>query len=777
MNWEIKYSCSFYDILLVKWTVDILEYLASPPASVLEMKAGSDPLIFDFLSDTDDILDSPIRGSKFSINVVSKTSFQWTGIYTNQDRSLKVNIYYGSTPYLTGFITSNNYSEPYNDTPYEITISANDGLGYLKEILYDDSGTPYTGRILESQIILDILLKIGITTFTEYVNIYETRMNKGTSDSPMDQTKIDAGVFKGLYCYDVLCAILEKYKALIRQVPGGTYVIYRPKELTQATVHGRAFTAATTKSHVTITPQKFINRITTTPSHITDLRDVNGGIMMKQTPAKKITVNQDYGNKESWIENWDFKNNTFTKISSIEYTLNSWTKSNNYLIQPITNVPINESDGVVIVTHGTSFSSYLWQNFGVYSLNTSNIFKIDFEYLFYNTGVEKKGVHFYISISAGGKYLHGGSDIAYDPEYCVWLSSVSYIDIKADSPKGSTGWVSFNRKIVGIPITGTYTINIYGLTTSIIDVFPAVKNIRFYSTSDELIIKKVFRGWNFPYEIFPIGWLNKSKRYRKIYNDNTEIVQKQYIVLNAIAGREVEYNFVLGDVSDSNIDNVIEQFNGSLGCLAAIPAVARIDMIILDPFSTTGDADITCEGITETAVWYIDDTTTAENFCNGYYSNYFAVGVIISHTGGTIYFTAVTAGTDFTVNDTAFVNTSGDFAATFVGTYQYNQVAGSGLTYSKYWQTRDPGTETNKGLLELIGDELAYQFSRQKQMLTSYPIQETKNINSDPHIDLLGCYEDSTNQLGGNNRKFVFNRGNYGIKNRKFVMDIIEIIL
>ena len=211
MAWGTKYRIEFKDILGLDWKILIQE--EPDPGSIIDLVATGDPLHFDLLSDSDEFND-PIRPSKAIFNVWSTTDFMLTSLYSDEDFKYKVIIYKGAAGtdvYWTGFIVTGEYSEPYDCTPYPVQITAVDGLNYLKNILYDDAGTYYNGRELESKIIMDILTKIQITGFTEYVNLYEVEMDITSDDSPMDQLKIDVDIFQDMNCYEVLFHILKKY--------------------------------------------------------------------------------------------------------------------------------------------------------------------------------------------------------------------------------------------------------------------------------------------------------------------------------------------------------------------------------------------------------------------------------------------------------------------------------------------------------------------------------------------------------------------------------------
>jgi len=560
-----KYRIEHADIYNLKCKIDIQEYLASEPTPI-DLKATGEPLKIEFNSDSDD-WNEPIRPSKAVFNVYSMTDFSLMDLYNDEDMHFKVLIYFGANLYWQGYIVTGEYQEPYDQVPYPVQITAVDGLNYLKSLNYAVSSSVtlgvetvvyYTGRTYESAIIIDILAKIqipltaGDPIFTEYINIYEESMADTVDDSPFDQLVIDANVFKDMSCYDVLSEILKKYNASIRQV-GGVMVIYRPKELTGVIVYGRIFTDASTKTSTSYIPDQFIKRVGIS-SYI---RDVPGSIIMIKRPAKKITLSQDYGYKESWINNWEFKGNTY---DSATYRFNGWNYTGAGIL-PVIHTLKGEFDGVVVpaLTTGPGASSILYQSFGDFAVVTTDLFIIEFDY-FFSSLVDAQNITLNIKIKADGasKYLYPSDDLE-----AKWNAADDFLDYTiAVGAKETTDWISFKRTITGIPTAGSYTISIYAGTASVSPAFIGIKNIKFYNTSDAIITKKRKIQGPIPHNI--TRWVLGLSKYIRNYIDNIEIVQKIYTIYNPVNGIDVDSNYILGDVTDSNIDNVIEQFAGSL---------------------------------------------------------------------------------------------------------------------------------------------------------------------------------------------------------------------
>jgi hypothetical protein len=235
MSWDPKYRCEWTDILGLEWRADIEDETAHIGDPVVMQATGS-PLSINFLYSGDSLIDSPIHGTTADLSIYSDTNFQWVGLYAYGERKYRLSIYYSTTNlYYRGFLNSDGYSEPYDGVSYPVILSASDWLGQLKDIPYKDGTVNYNGRNTESQIIFDILAKIGTTSFKEFVSIYEDSMEDTDADSPLNQTTVDVDIFQERNCYEVLTEILKTYSAIIRQV-NGEFVIYRPDDLVNATI-------------------------------------------------------------------------------------------------------------------------------------------------------------------------------------------------------------------------------------------------------------------------------------------------------------------------------------------------------------------------------------------------------------------------------------------------------------------------------------------------------------------------------------------------------------
>lgn len=732
------------------------------------LKASKDPLKFFYDNESDDVFD-PIRSSRVTFEVVSLTNFVLQDFYNAEDMHYPVDIYFNDTLFWTGYIESQKYEESYDIAPYIVSITATDGLSILENILFADSIsynageeiiTYYNGHKLESKILLDILGKIGHIQFKEYVNMYETRMLSGAGDSPFDQTEINRDLFRDDYCYDVLFKLLKKKNAVIRQ-KDGIFCIVRPKELIDKTVYGRWFTGETTKTAISMNPDQFIKRIATHPS--TKRIQVPGGRLMIQSPVKKVSAVFDYGNKESWIDNYQFKSNSYDR--SI-WKFSDWEHEDDVGVNPISDLVPGETEGFMFNTHNPTGEHIqcIYQNFGNNAVITSDDFELSFEYMFYNYDVILiNDAVFYIEIRniASTRWLKAttvGDNVITDIE---WITTRNFIAIVADVPPGKMDWITFERKISGLPVNGGFIIKIYASYANELAIFPGIKNIKINTTSSGISLKSETRL--VPDRKFRLFGGPRKKTIYYFPSEPKTVVESKYTIANLISsGRELDYDCLLGDITDAEIDNVLEQFEGALGIMARTNAY-RVDTITLT--GTTGELDIMVSSVTGRATFLTNLSITAQNFVTDNEAAFDAVGITITSVGSSIIFTSQILGAEFD-GETIITNVSGNL----FGTIEYTSPSYTvSLEPSILWKYR--GGSSYKPLFHHMTDEIASEYSKPRQLI-QMPIQE---VAQSIQIDIIGNFQDDLNIVDGVVRLFVMNRGTFDVKNRKWEIDLHEI--
>lgn len=586
-----------------------------------ELIPTDDPLKIEYLTPSDELFYDPIKGSTVRLNIECSTNFQYIDLYSEADMTYKLKVYYGDTPtlYWQGWV-SNDYTEPYDAVPYTVSITALDGLGLLKYIDFKNGSSYYSGREKERTVILNILSKIGYTTFNEFVNLYDKVTLSDIDDCIFDQIYIEQDLFQGKDCYTVLVEILKHYNSIIRQYCGVFY-IYRPTELVADLVYGRNVTSSTITG-ISITPDQYLYRA---GENTSDLRDVNGGMLMFKAPAATVRGLQNYNQAPSWIKNssfdidtydegtgqfanWDYSlsDGFFTKMSDVE----GWEK---------------ETNGVATSYSGTA--KYLFQEFGTYIIPTSNIMEFSFDYMFKNATSSNINMRIYIRIKDTANNVWLTNKASSNTELEESTSAEYIMTEEFVIEPGLGNWNTWKRYIIGLTEGGTYQVY---LQTAVKNVTTGFKNIVFRATSDKIVKRSLpklpkWYNWVMPSNASLYRYFEKNAKFYSL-EDQEEIVEREYIKTNSINGEKPDVTYDLGDVSDTDINNVATQFNGSL----FVPRVATLSEV-------------------------------AESFVLDNSSYYFAGGVNVTSIDNKIRFTSTTAGTNFT-GSTSISNFDGDLS-------------------------------------------------------------------------------------------------------------------
>jgi len=634
MAYGTLYRGEFKDVISLLWRVDIEKDAYSGPITTLQLT--DTPLTIELLNNGDSWYDNPIHGSTATIELYDEIGFQFLQLYDYANLTYRVSIYYGDshTLYWRGFLNSEGYKENYDGSGYALSLQASDGLGLLKNkpfkyttTLEDD--TYYDGRLSEAYIINEILNKINITSFTEFINIYESETSSGTGDSILTQIFLDADLFIDKSCYEVLESVLKKIGATILQDRGMIYIM-RPEEIFQTTVYGRIFTSATAFTSTSITPEQWMSRT----AHFNNLLQPEGGMLSINPPVKKITINQDYGYKVSWIDNYSFDPDTYDDAT---YSFHGWDRHGTVGYQRRASYIVNgEKEGVAFLPTSTvpDTVNNITQEFGFYSIKSSDAFKFAISYKLVNTNSASNGsVPIYVKIANAAvdatptKWLKINTS---GDSFLTWANTLSYITWnEADVVSGEGDWLTKEWSLATIPTSGIYTITLY---SSEANIMLLVKEVKFISTNNTIKVTKkrkvkikANKWYNWLTGITGRATITNPYVYKFNEIDNDEIVEKEYEVTNSIKGTEIKNDYEIGDVTDASIDNVIEQFKGSLA-VQSLP-------------------------------------NAATKFVNDWASAYLSGGVAVTRSGKVITLESTVAGTDFS-GFTTITNLTGDLSGT-----------------------------------------------------------------------------------------------------------------
>lgn len=362
-----------------------------------------------------------------------------------------------------GYNQTDIYTEPYEQTPYPSQLKFTCGLSHLKYVRFDYSG----GTLFKGQKSLIELIRICTNKLPvklnvrEFVNVYEDSQLTTTTDSPLNQTFVDAELFKKMtkkeggaieesafMCYQVLEEILKVFYCHIYQW-GGKWYIVRKQEYKDSTMYFRDFLARNgSESTITIdgTGNLTTNKKTVTNNNgaATDIIFPVDAEKEVMPPLNRVKVtftqqNIDFinnnlirnglfndidftagattnnGTPSFWSTGsgldtstyfamisapWIAQNKTFFQFNPNSYKTSSSIKVNNYIQYSKTDVPVGTADKIQI---GFSIYSYI-ENSTIPGGSPAG----------YDAFISKDAeVRYEVQLKIGSYYLDGNPSVGY----------------------------------------------------------------------------------------------------------------------------------------------------------------------------------------------------------------------------------------------------------------------------------------------------------------------------------------------------------------------------
>ena len=164
-----------------------------------------------------------VMGSTLTFKAECVEDDEYSALYTSDAFMYRVLLFVDGSQRWSGYITPELYSAPWIDPPYDVELTATDGLGELKRYKFEA-----IGRKTLSEHLSLLLGRIGYNGDVEMISAMFTGSN--TAASLLDDVSISFDHMAGDTCYDVLQAILTMLDAVI-YFDGGSMVIMREADL------------------------------------------------------------------------------------------------------------------------------------------------------------------------------------------------------------------------------------------------------------------------------------------------------------------------------------------------------------------------------------------------------------------------------------------------------------------------------------------------------------------------------------------------------------------
>ena len=217
MAYGIKYRFRFWSEHGVLHTVNLLQDGYS--GTVTERPLGKAPVIR--MQDN-----GTFRSTSCNLTLECQVDSEFADLYTSDPREFRIDVFRGGTLSAggelvwQGFVATEIYAEPDIAPPYDVDITATDGLGVLKEYDFEAQGLQKVRDLFKY-----FLNKTGIDNAT--INIATTTTPVPVTSAAMfDSTSINMDYMVGENCYDVFDELLRSLHLTVTQFKGNWLLIH-----------------------------------------------------------------------------------------------------------------------------------------------------------------------------------------------------------------------------------------------------------------------------------------------------------------------------------------------------------------------------------------------------------------------------------------------------------------------------------------------------------------------------------------------------------------------
>lgn len=224
MAYQVKYKFQFESIHDVFYGVSILEDGFAGTATTRPL--GKAPTLRMAEGD-------PFRATSLDLDLECQVDGEFASLYTSDPLQYKVEVRRGGSPsqqgslVWSGFVATELYAEPNIAPPYDVHVTATDGLGTLKEYIFEGAGLRSVAAHFR-----DFLSQTGLSLNIDMVSSLAPA--SGTPGDFMDNVYINLDHMAGENVYDVLKALLESIHATITQ-SGGRWLVIRETDFAVGT--------------------------------------------------------------------------------------------------------------------------------------------------------------------------------------------------------------------------------------------------------------------------------------------------------------------------------------------------------------------------------------------------------------------------------------------------------------------------------------------------------------------------------------------------------------
>lgn len=274
-----------------------------------------------------------IQPTILRISIQADTNFEYLGFFQYDARKHPVYLYKNDVKIWSGFIQPESYQEPYVNPPYDVEITATDGLGLLGN--YTFKTTDLAGRIANSahlsrfDVIDGCINKLGLALdYDIAVDLFEQNMSAG-NESMLHQNYFNGFIFNNEKCDKIIEQLLPFGATLTQH--NNKWLIRRPYEDAEKTHLNFDFRG---DYQGTITGEQVLQMGAFSEAgiwpHVSPL-------LTMQHAWSKAVIKNNYGKRLSFLKNYDFSAFTlrnWTNNTGVDVSIQMDNDGNKYLLIP-----------------------------------------------------------------------------------------------------------------------------------------------------------------------------------------------------------------------------------------------------------------------------------------------------------------------------------------------------------------------------------------------------------------------------------------------------------
>lgn len=165
-----------------------------------------------------------IHGTSLVLYLECREDGEYSELYTSSAKEWQVQLWWNGRSLWTGYLTPEFYSEPDIAPPYDVCVTATDGLGELKRSEYK----PASWDVSLEDHLYSILALTGLDQTIYHTGGISADGRPGAS--MLHEVKVDLSHMQGKTCYDVLDGILTAINAELTTW-GQQWMLLRPSDL------------------------------------------------------------------------------------------------------------------------------------------------------------------------------------------------------------------------------------------------------------------------------------------------------------------------------------------------------------------------------------------------------------------------------------------------------------------------------------------------------------------------------------------------------------------